>query len=306
MNYLAEDLITSIKARGLVPQSEGTFGTDGFLNLASEEMNNFIAPMMLLEREDYFNSPLEVSIEAGVSYYRIPERSISETLKVVFYVLPNQSPLKLDRIDVEDSVNYSGDTPQAFYFMGDEIVLCPTPARSEGVIRFIYPKAPSKMISTASCGKILSITDNGSTVTFGVDTDLTTLYSASALMDFVSAKSPFKNWAIDQAIVQITSNTIEFLKDGLLSESGSIEPKTGDYICPAGYTCIAQLPITFHPVLAHSVCVRLLESLGDTNKLGAAIKSRDELLNQGLNSIRNRVENSPKKISGRNSLISRI
>lgn len=306
MNYFAEDLITSIKKRGLVPQSEGTFQTDGFLNLATEEMNNFIAPKILEEREDYFNSPFDVNIVAGVSYYRIPERSISETLKVVFYVLPGQSPQKLDRIDVEDSVNYAGDIPTAFYFMGDEIVLCPTPSRSEGVIRFIYPKSPSKMIQTISCGKITSITDNGATVTFGVDTDLTSMYSVSSLMDFVSSKGPFKNWAIDQAIVQITSNSIEFNKTDLLSEGGAIEPKIGDYICPAGYSNIPQLPVSFQACLAHSVCVRLLESLGDINKLGAAIKSRDELLNQGLSSIRNRVENSPKKISGRNSLISRI
>lgn len=306
MNYLTEDLLASIKSRGLVPQSEGTFGVDGFLNLASEELANFISPKILKQREDYLNTVFETAITANVSYYRIPERSLSETLKIVFYVLSGQTPAKLERIDVEDSVNYSGDTPQAFYFEGDEIVLCPTPTRSEGVIRFIYPKTPSKLISTASCGEITSVTDNGTTVTFGVDTDLTALYSVGALMDFVSAKSPFKNWSIDQAIVQITSSNIEFNKSCLLSESLAIEPQVGDYICPAGYSNIPQLPISFQPVLAHSVCVRLLESLGDINKLGAAIKSRDELLDNALDSIRNRVENSPKKISGRRSLLSRI
>lgn len=307
MGFLVEDLLESIKNRSFAPISQSTFSDERLILLANEELSLNLAADLVSIREDFFTTYEDTSIRANVSYYPIPSRAIGNALKKVFYVDQLGNEFALNLIDSSRRNEYAptGPSPQAYYFEGDEIVLCPKPDQALGSIRFLFPAKPNALIATSSCAKITNKTEGVSTITFDVDTDLTASLSTSSYVDIISSKSPFKLWTYRAQILAISSTQVELaLVDVQDQAQAVIEPQVGDYICPSGFANIPQLPTEWHPVLAQSVNVRILGSLGDLNKKASEQQELDRLRTNALKLSGNRVEASPKKISKRNSLIS--
>jgi hypothetical protein len=306
MGFLIEDLLESIKLRSFAPISQATLDDDDLISLSNEELSLNLTSDLVSVREDFFTTSEDTSIRANVSYYPIPSRAIGNALKKVFYVDSNSNLIALNLIDSSrrDEFALTAAQPQAYYFEGDEIVLCPKPTQALGSIRFVFPGKPNQLIATSSCAKITAISQGASTVTFTVNTDLTASLTTSSYVDIVSAKSPFKLWTYRALISSISSTTIELALTAVQDEAqASIEPQVGDYICPTGFTNIPQIPTEWHPVLSQMVNVRLMGSLGDLNKKASEQAELERLRENALKLVRNRVEASLKKISKKNSLI---
>lgn len=308
MPYLVEDFIESVKERTFAPISQSTFNDTKIITTANEEMELNLASELVVIREDFLLVDQNASIVANKSHYGIPERSIGNALKTLFYrdaagVLRDPG-LKLIDSSRRAEFAATGPEPEAFYFEGDEVVIVPTPTVSSGTLVFSFPGKPNQLIATASCAKITAVASNTPAASFTVNTDLTGSLSVGSLVDIISAKSPFKSWTYQAAITQITSSLIEVALTSVYGQDGStIEPQVGDYICPSGFSNIPQIPTVYHPVLAQMVAVRVLSSLGDTEKLSSAEKALEKMLVKALKVIKNRVESSPKRVSNRRGLM---
>jgi hypothetical protein len=304
MSYFVEALLESIKSRSLAPISQSTFDDAKLIVMATEEMKLGLVADLIGIREDFFLAEESSALIGSVPNYPIPSRAIGNSLKDVFYVKTGSTAKKpLIRVDQERSQFYSATgEPEKYYFLGDEIVLLPTPASASGSLTFVFPSNPNDLAATTDCTKITSIATVTTTTTFTVNTDLTASLVVGDYVDFLSVKSPFKLWAYRKAITAITSTTIAVLNADVINEASTVEPIVGDYICPTGTANIPQIPVSHHSILAQMVVVRLMESLGDLNKLGSAKSTLAEMRSNGLKLIKNRVENSPEKITGRNQL----
>lgn len=305
MSYFTEDLISSIKNRSLAPISQATFTESDLLSLASEELRTKLTSDLIRIREDFFQTHQIVPLIGGIANYGIPERAIGDALKSASYVEPNgQVRPPMPRGDSTDEGYYSisGGTPARFYIEGDELVLIPKPLNSTGSLKLVYPMRPSRLIPTSEAAKITEITNDGVTASFMVNTDLTSSLTVGDSIDFVSAKSPFKCWTIDAEITQITDTQIDVFLDTVTDDNGNIEPRIGDYICPAGFSNIPQIPIEMHPVLAQMTVVKLLESLGDRAKMEAAKVELREMRQEVGIVTKNRVESTPQRANRRTSI----
>jgi hypothetical protein len=305
MQYLTEDLLTSIKLRAMVPTSQSTFQDADLIQIANEELQLKLVSDIMVTREDFFLTHESKPVLSGVSTYTMPSRAIGNSLKLVWYVDTRGNFRKLIKKDVYEIADYntSSSGPDGYYIMGDRIVVLPMPLTSGGSIRFEFYARPNQMIPTASCAKIISSSVLAGVITYIVDTDITASQGVGSLVDVVSIVSPFVSWGYQAAVQTISSNSISLLVLAVQDEVGNPLPNIGDYISPTGRANIAQVPQEFHPVLAQMTANRLLLAIGDLNKYNSGMTTLKEDRENALKLIRNRVEESTQVIKNPNGMV---
>lgn len=77
----------------------------------------------------------------------------------------------------------------------------------------------------------------------------------------------------------------------------------GDYICEQYECIIPQIPSDLHTILAERTCMRILESLGDTQGAQTQLAKIGDFEARQAVMIDNRTEGAPRKIVNRNSLL---
>lgn len=304
MIFLTEDLTTSIKRRSLVPISQQTFQDSDLIAFANEEMGINLIPEIQKVREDLFLKSIQIPVVAGKYRYPMPERSIGNAVKSVVIVTGDNNSYELPRIDVSKSINGGLITGRAdsFYIEDSYIALNPTPSTGTTLEVWYYSR-PNKLVPTTQCGKVTAISNVSGTVTMTVDTNLVGSLAIGDKVDVISGKSPLILWAEDAVITNITSTTIEVATTSVDDESGSVNIIVGDYICAAKTSNIPMIPEEFHPILAQMVSARLLEGLGDLNKLNACLAKLNEMKSNAIALISNRVENSVEYFNNRSSIL---
>lgn len=304
MGVLVEDLLESIKLRSLAPISQSTFEDSGLLLLANEELKSYIVPKIIKTREDFFLTYQDTAFQVDRSVYALNERAVGNSLKTLYYVnsdLKEEHRLEKTDLNKIDFFATSG-TPHSFYMRGDKIIIVPKPAVAEGYLRQYFFRKQSQLVETDDVTKITAVSVGASQTTFTVDTDLSSSLSATDLVDFQNAQSPFLSWADDVEIQSITASTVVVNNADIQDGASNTLPGIGDYICAAKQSNIPQIPEEFHPVLAQRCAVKLLEALNDRRKWEIAKADLKDMEAEAGLLIRNRVESSPKKINPRNSL----
>jgi hypothetical protein len=305
MAYFVEDLLESIKSRSLAPISQSTFTDAKLVSMADEELQLKMVSDLISVREDFFLTEESTSIIAEVENYPVPSRAIGNALKQVFFI-PTGTTTKIPLVRVDsERVEYfqtDGSEPRKYYILGDEIILLPTPQTACGSLLFVFPAKPNTLTQTLNCAKITAKISNVTTASFTVNTDLSSSLAVGDYVDFLSASAPFKLWKYRAQITQITSSLIEVAIADVTNAAGTVEPLVNDYIVPTGTSNIPQIPISHHAILSQMVVVRLMESLGDLNKMNAARATLNEMRMEASKLVKNRVENSPVKVNWRKKL----
>jgi hypothetical protein len=309
MGFLTEDLVNAIKLSEFFPNSQSTLDDpDDFISHANTEMQTKLVPMIDRSRQGFFASTKQVTLTDGLNRYALPERAFMNTFRDLWWMpdaskpwdkrpLPRVAPHNRDLHDAE-----SGE-PSGYMIEGDEIVILPTPGANMGAILFDYKERPNQIAATSTCAKITAVSTVGATTTFTVNTDLTGSLSAGSLVDFLSAKSPFRLWAKDVTISAITSTTIAVTAADVSNDVDAVEPIVGDYICPAQTTCIPMIPQEMHAILAELVCRRILKALGDHEAVAEVEKNVKEMIELMISETSQRVESSVEVIYDRHSIL---
>jgi hypothetical protein len=299
---LTEDLLNSIKRRSLVPISQQTFQDSDLIAFANEEMSINLVPEIQRVREDMFLRKKSVTMTASKYRYLTPERAIGNAVKSIM-LMSGENGLELPRVDVSKIAgsNQSG-SPLSFFLEDNYISLYPTPSSSETLDIWYYAR-PNTLVETTACGKVTAISNVAGTVSLTVDTNLSGDLSTGESVDILSGRSPFILWGMDCVITSISSTVIEVSTASVSDEAGNVNIAVGDYVCEAKTANIPMIPEEFHPVLCQMVTCRLLEGLGDLNKLTAALAKLAEMKSSAIALIANRTENAVEYINNRNSIL---
>jgi hypothetical protein len=312
MFFKTEDLISSSKRSEFFPTGQTTFvDPDDLIAFANEEMATKLVPAIMTIRQDFFLESKQVSIQASLQTYSVPERAIGNAFKDLLYqasATDSSYRYPLAKTNPHDVGlwNQSDSNPGAYFLQGDQVYLVNKPPQSVGALVFFYYARPNKLISTSSAAKITAVSSASGTTTLTVDTDLTGSLTTGALIDFLSSKSPFRLWAEDVAITSISTTQIQVATSALQDGAGNVTPVVGDYICPAQSANIPMIPSEFHPILAEMICYRALKALGHTTQMQVCQAHINEMLQGAFKLIAQRVEQEVDVVFERNGILGAV
>ncbi len=299
----SDDLIASVKRRGMIPEHQVTFKAEDFLAFADEEMEMGVVPTIIKNHEDYLLYSQKIPLVSGQHRYTIPYRAIGNKLKDAAIVDSAGNYYELTRISMAQLSSYNNNafpTPRAFYVENNQIVLVGTSATGfTGNIVMTYYMRPNKLVLLEDVGQITSI--NRTTGVLQLSS-VPESFTGTDLYDFISTKSPNKTLSFDVPVTNVS----------ILNKTITLDPTTipedlfvGCHICLAGTSAIPQIPSDLHVYLAQRVVARCLDALGDLEALQAANAKLGELEAKTNILISSRVEDAPKKVVNRFGPLSR-
>lgn len=302
LQYVADAVIASAKGRGRIPDS--AFGAGDLLQIANEELESYIVPLLTSVQEDYYETDADYPLSSALSTtYRLPSRAVGGGLREVSFLDASGATIDVPRIDVTDleaatwgfvlksqsvqyvnRVSYSGST----------------------TLRMTYSFSPNLLCQAANAAVVTYI--NGAIITLGaVGTPTSPLPAPSdggapsnmagvTSFDFIKATPGFECIAFDQTG---TCNGTTLTLDGSVPTSLAV----GDYVAQAHYTPVPQCPTAFVPLLSQSIAAQLLKRMGSLEESQAALAERKLMETQVLPLVQNRIRGAPKSLIARRGIL---
>lgn len=291
--YTVDDLITSVKNRGMIPEGQITFQDNDLLRFANEEIKENLIALILGVREDFYMTPADIQLGTG-NIYNIPYRAIGSKIRILKPLTNNVEgaplvPIPPDLSWASTNTNYTVLKSVGYYVQDNQFVVVPnSQSLGTGTLRLYYYLRPNDLVAVNRCSKITAIDTTTNTVTVSsVPSNINT----SVLLDIVQAKPNHKIYNYDlNAVVNSLTKTITF------TNTLPIYLEVGDYVCTAGETPTPQIPVDIVPILEQSVVCKVLEALGDSEGLKNAYARLQKLEKNLYNIIDNRIEAPGKKI----------
>ena len=284
-------LITSVKRRASVPTSQNLFGTQDFVDIANEQLQSVVIPLLVSVRESFFEYGYETPIVANQKTYSIPTRAIGSSV-VAVQLVTNGAVQPLPLLDESSRVSDDNDR-MGFYIRDNNILVSPTPTTAGQTLRILINKRPGILTQTTSCGQITSINTGTNQVTVS---SIPSSWTTNTVIDFVQNNHPYSSLAIDQSITSVSGTTITF-------SSLPTNLAVNDWVCPQYYSPIVQVPLELGDLLAQSIAVVCLRSMGNMKMLPDAEKELENLKQIALKLLSPRVESTTYKLVNNKSLL---
>lgn len=283
-DFTTTGLLASLKRRGMLPSTTETLSTTDFLAIATEELQTYVWNT-LPRTEEYGVTTADVSVSSGTAAYKLPSRAVGGKLRDVWFV-DGSSRIDLVRVEPENIGNFgtSGDAC-GFYLQGDDLVLVPTPNTSR-TLRVSFHCRPSALVATSAVAVVQSFNTGTGAITTTATVPAT--FSTSQTYDIVRAKPPFSILSMDLTASVASGTTVTFssLPAGLAA---------GDYVCLAGESPVAQVPVELHPLLSQRVAYKCLEALGDP-RAKIAEEAADKMKLEAIKLLTPRVDGAARPI----------
>lgn len=287
--YSTEQLIDNVKRRCSVPTSQLTYTDQDFCDLATDEMQGEVVPLIMSCREEYFVTFEDIAVP-GNREITLPEEAVGAKLRSVCWV-SQLSPLVLTNIpridlDVVAGVGFSNyATLAGFYIQGNKLMLWPNTSVPVGTtIRVFYYKRALNLVSPSFYGQVVAINSGTNTLQL---TFVPSTWDTGTLLNSVGYMPPFD---VDASPTIVSKSSPSLVVNDV---TGIV---VGDYVSELGFSAIPQLPIEAHQYLAQLTAVKALEGLSDENGMRAAQSKADMLRKNLLVMISQRVDGSVKKI----------
>jgi len=296
-----DQLISTVKRRGMIPIDQDTFTDSDIIEILNEEMNIQLLPLVLKVHEEYYVHAKDYSLSENINRYNIPYRSIGNKLRDLHYKNSSGELYEMARISPEhksDTINtYSSGLYNEFYIENNQVVLLTEISDNSGYLNMSYYLRPNELVEDSRAGIIEDIDTDTGIITLE---SFPTHFNSTTLFDFISAKSPNQIYSYDITPISkdAGAKTITFSTDDLPQNLA-----VGDYIMKAEETIVPQLPTELIPVLAQRATIKILEAMNDSEGLKNAIVDLDRMENNALTIIDSRVEGAPQRIVNRNGFI---
>jgi hypothetical protein len=302
----ADQLITTITRRAMIPEGQETFTSAELLDIANEEFAIHVLPVILQMHEEYYMSTERQTYVAGTSNYKIPYRAVGNKLRDVQFIDTSGNHYEMTRISIEDLPHYtdnyySNNYLYKFYVKHDEIILVGE-YPSNGELELSYFMQPNHLVENKYGATITSIdTTSVSGKTTLVMSAFPNDFSGTTEIDIIDKRSPNKIKYVDVTV----DSTNSALKTVTFTTEDAPTLQVGDYVCKAEETIIPQLPSSLIPVLAQRVAIKCLEALGDTESLQNAKQDLSKMEKNMFSLMDDRVDGAPQKIVNRHGFLGR-
>lgn len=253
--YTTSDLVNLIKLFGHVPQGNATFTAAKLLALADTELRTAITKLLKASNEGFFQTVVDYEQDdSGV--YDVPSDAVASTTYSL-QIVNGQAIWPVSRQEVSEMTTTTMPSVGnwAFFIRGNKIHVLPTDF--DGVLRVTYERRPSKLVATSAAAQVSSVAGQVVTVA-SVPSSWINGYS----VDLQMAQPQFDVIGTRE-ITDITGTNITLTGD----LTGLAE---GDFLCLEGQTCVPQVPVEFHSLLAQRVVVRIYRLQGYLDKAKAA------------------------------------
>jgi len=292
-------LIAQIERFESIATSSQTFNTTDLIEFLNSELQTVLTPIIQSVNEEFGVMYVDydtTEIVANGGTLRIPSQATGARLRNVQIVSPQGYITNLPRLS-PDKLGQTGFWVAGFYLRNNDLVFYPNfnvlvGSTSPGVVRLSYFRRSNDLTATANTGRVIAIDTIGNTVTLdnspaGPD------WVDGALIDVIIGTSPFDFRLRNATIVDINGAVIE------LSAADIAEIEIGDYFALAGFTPVAQfVPNEATYLLAQLAAARCLQSLGDTEGYKIASMKAEQLKQNLINLISDRVEGQPQRLVG--------
>jgi len=297
-NCTVDYLCGIVNSRCLNPVSQNAYQLQDIANLMDLESNGFVVPLLKKVQQEYMVKNYDYPINQGQTAYMMPSRAVGNALRDVVLVDSSGNEIGLNNLMREYIKSEFPCTwvPTVWsfgqYLTANEINLFNTLWQSYTAytLRFITERRPNQLTLTTNCGQITAITGNVVTLSY-VDPSWTT----STTFDIINPGPPFNSIQDDQAVTLIAGFDLTFasLPAGLAK---------GQWVCPAGTTCVPQLPYEFYTLLIERTVSAVAEGLDMSQLLQASQRKCQELEANMLCLVRPRVMGSVQKIINKDNL----
>lgn len=293
MAWTTDDLVAAIKRRAQIPDANGALSDADILELADEELQTTLVPMLTTAVEYYFVKQVDFSIVANQTHYRIPPQVQAGTLTDVVLLDTNgeelvslpQLPLA-NLASATSAANWGYPGSLQFCLQADQLILIPKQNASGYSVRLRYIRRLNRLTLVENCGKMTSVatsTPGAGRTQFTLDTVPTGF--SSGKIDLVQEVPNFDIWSESVTpanVVTGAAGTFDVDEDAIPAQYTAAIADTADgamsqdgYWCPEQTTCIVPVPDVLHPLLVGLGTAQVLRSLGDFQ--GSAIEMENAM-----------------------------
>lgn len=175
------DLIRSIKRRAFIPNSQETFTDEDLLEMATEEVNIGLVPLIQRMHEEHLIYYTEILLERGKTRYPIPARAHGNKLRDVALVDENDNIFEMHRYSINEISDFTNTTTyintRGFYLENNDVVLVNFDVNIGNKLRMYFYLRPNYLVSEDRGATIQSFIDtvevNQITPRSGVITNIT-------------------------------------------------------------------------------------------------------------------------------------
>jgi hypothetical protein len=157
------DLIRSIKRRAFIPSSQETFTDEDLLEMATEEVNLGLVPLIERMHEEHLVYYIEVELELNKKRYPIPARAHGNKLRDVALVDENDNVFEMHRYSINELSDFSNTTAyinaRGFYLENNDVILTNFQTNIGQKLRLYFYMRPNVLVLESMGASILSISD---------------------------------------------------------------------------------------------------------------------------------------------------
>lgn len=300
----AKSLVASAYRRTLAPNAPGALQPGDVITLMDEEMRSTIVPLVLAAQEEFYVQNIDQTLVAGTYTYTIPARAAFAMWRDVVLVDSNGNEINMTQLSPEYvKLTYpaGGNPPQyvyGFIIQNDQVKLWPPNGSvpTQYSLRMKIKRRPNTLTESLNCGQITQINTLTKVVTLA---NADTTWTTATTFDVIPNSPQFTSRVDDQAITALSvpvggpyTLTFSSIPTGLI---------VGDWVCPATFSPIPQIPFDMFPLLAQRGAIKTLESLGDTQNLQVAERRYQDMAIDFARTVSPRIDGTPKKIVNRNA-----
>lgn len=296
---LVDDCVASVFRNTALPNSQITYEPDDIVAFLNEEQQTTISALVQKIREKYWIQYLDIVINPNVTTYIVPQRAIMGALEDIVLVDSSNNEIEIAQLADEQRkvAPFYSFVPIAsmrgMYARDDTFNIYPVtfPFPAGFLIRFKYARRPSIFVESSFCAQVLTVNYSTNVVTVSAVPSGWT--EGSTLVDIINNFPQFTSHSDDNLITTIagTSITLTSLPTTVV---------TGQWICPAGTTCVPQIPVELYPLLINSACLRVFTSMQNANGFNTMSKVVTAQIDDATALLTPRWKGQPKKIVNKN------
>lgn len=156
------DLIRSIKRRAFIPSSQETFTDEDLLEMATEEINLGLVPLIQRMHEEHLVYYTEIALEEGRKRYPIPARAHGNKLRDLALIDENDNVFEMHRYSLSEISDFTNTTTyintRGFYLENNDVILSNFDFNVGHRLRFYFYMRPNSLVMENMGAEIISIT----------------------------------------------------------------------------------------------------------------------------------------------------
>lgn len=297
-----DDIVNNIIVSCRLPISQITFTPQNIITFLQDEQQVTVTDLIKKIREDYWLTNYDQQVQPNVYAYSMPPRCAAGALRNFCFVNSAGYEIKLPHLDPDQIMtpSFFGYIPtwqgQGAFLQNNIVMLWPFNSNNSAyILRQKYERRPNSLTSVSNCMQIVTVNVSANQITF-IGSPPSPPFVSGALIDIISNKGQFVSQGDDLLISSVVGSVLTFDPSTPITSSVTI----GSWACPAGLTCIPQLPAEGYPLLLARGMLRIAMGLQNTNLFSVASKMAEDAAAKIMNMFTPRIAGNPRKFVNKN------